>query len=139
VWGGRNCVDCYLNSGAKYNPVSDSWTSTSTNNAPAARFGESTLWTGTEMIIWGGWNGNVLGDGARYNPAADTWIALSSINAPQARYSHTAVWTGSEMIVWGGSGYPDPQLTSASRYNPATDAWTSISTTNAPPQSNALT
>ena len=32
----------------------DSWTATSTTNSPSARAGHSTVWTGTEMIVWGG-------------------------------------------------------------------------------------
>src|SRR5206468_13109812 len=32
----------------------DTWTATSTTNAPAARFGHTAVWTGSEMIIWGG-------------------------------------------------------------------------------------
>ena len=42
-------------------PISDgaacseyTWTATSTTNAPSARAGHSAVWTGTEMIVWGG-------------------------------------------------------------------------------------
>ena len=56
------------------------------------------MWTGSEMIIWGG----VDNTGGRYNPATNTWRATSTTNAPSARTEHTAVWTGTEMIVWGG-------------------------------------
>jgi len=61
------------------------------------------VWTGSEMIVWGG--GNVSGlfnDGGRYHPTADSWAPVSTSGAPSARGDHTAVWTGSEMIVWGG-------------------------------------
>ena len=60
------------------------------------------MWTGTEMIVWGGNDGNQSNAGGRYNPSMDTWTATNSAAAPSARSLHTAVWTGNEMIVWGG-------------------------------------
>src|SRR5437899_6290546 len=38
----------------------DTWTATSTTNAPAARDTHTAVWTGSEMIVWGGWNGRRL-------------------------------------------------------------------------------
>ena len=32
----------------------DTWTATSTTNAPTARAGHTAVWTGSEMIVWGG-------------------------------------------------------------------------------------
>jgi N-acetylneuraminic acid mutarotase len=55
------------------------------------------VWTGTEMIVWGGYNGSSwLNDGWRYDPATDQWTSMSSSNAPSARENHTAIWTGTE-------------------------------------------
>ena len=34
----------------------DTWTATSTTNAPSARPGHTAVWTGSEMIVWGGYN-----------------------------------------------------------------------------------
>jgi hypothetical protein len=31
----------------------DTWTATSTTNAPSARAGQTAVWTGSEMIVWG--------------------------------------------------------------------------------------
>jgi N-acetylneuraminic acid mutarotase len=75
----------------------------SSSGAPAARDEHTAVWTGSEMIVWGGNNGLYLNDGGRYNPTANSWTAVSSSGAPAARDEHTAVWTGSEMIVWGGN------------------------------------
>ena len=103
VWGGDDGVRPLLNTGGRYNPVTDSWTATSTTNAPAARVGHTAVWTGSEMIVWGGLRRSTyLNTGGRYNPGTDSWTATSTTNAPEARTWHTAVWTGSEMIVWGG-------------------------------------
>ena len=105
VWGGESGSGD-LNTGGRYNPGSDSWTATSTTNAPIGRALHTAVWTGTEMIVWGGdyFDGtyHYLQSGGRYNPSTDSWVTTSTTNAPEARDVHTAVWTGSEMIVWGG-------------------------------------
>jgi N-acetylneuraminic acid mutarotase len=110
----------------------DTWTATSTIDAPLARIEYTAIWTGSEMIIWGGVDEaiNYLNSGGRYNPATDSWIATSTTNAPTPRIAHTAVWTGSEMIVWGG--YDGTLANTGARYNPATNSWISTSTINAP-------
>src|SRR5262245_2234020 len=109
--------------------IDDTWTATSTGNAPTARDFHTAVWTGSEMIVWGGLNGG--NTGGRYNPSTDSWTATSTTNAPTGRAFHTAVWTGSEMIVWGGDLNPGLSNTGG-RYSPSTDSWTATSTTNAP-------
>src|SRR5438876_6571885 len=56
VWGGAGCgfASCDLNTGGRYNPATDSWTATSTTNAPNGRADPTAVWTGSEMIVWGG-------------------------------------------------------------------------------------
>ena len=132
VWGGiAGFFYSPLNTGGKYNPSTDSWTTTSTINAPAGRSSHTAVWTGTEMIVWGGYNGSYLRTGGRYNPDSDTWIATSTANAPAARGYHTAVWTGSHMIVWGGYNGTN-RVNTGGRYDPDTNNWSPTSTTDAP-------
>jgi N-acetylneuraminic acid mutarotase len=134
VWGGdTHTGDTLLNTGGKYNPGTDSWIATSTTNAPSARFHHTAVWTGTEMIVWGGEDSNSIRTrtGGRYNPSTDSWTATRTANAPSRRDSHTAVWTGGEMIVWGGYYYGGP-LNTGGRYDPSTDSWIATITTNAP-------
>src|SRR5437762_4713915 len=98
----------------------DTWTATSTTSAPAGRYLHTAVWTGTEMIVWGGVNGSsVLNTGGRYNPGTDSWTATSTTSAPAARDFHTAVWTGSVMIVRGGVKASRGMHTGG-RYNPGT-------------------
>jgi len=134
VWGGCNGDFCGnpLNTGGRYNPATDSWTATSTNNAPAARWSHTAVWTGSEMIVWGGVApvGQYFNTGGRYNPTTDSWTPTSITNAPTGRFRHHEVWTGNEMIIWGGAGVG--YYNTGGRYNPATDNWTATSTTNAP-------
>jgi len=138
VWGGVSNGPggnvTYENTGGRYNPGTDSWASTSTTNAPTGRNSHVTVWTGSEMIVWGGTNNTTFmtNTGGRYNPATDSWSATSTVNAPDARVAHTAVWTGTEMIVWGGMLNSGAYQDTGRRYNPITDSWTATSTTNAP-------
>jgi N-acetylneuraminic acid mutarotase len=134
VWGGfRVPPPTYFNTGGRYNPITDSWTATTTMNAPSARISHTAVWTGMEMIVWGGGTGSpsVSNSGGRYNPLSDSWTLTSTINAPMGREHHTAVWTGSEMIVWGGWN-GTTYFNTGGRYNPSTDSWVATSTTSAP-------
>jgi hypothetical protein len=92
------------------------------------------VWTGTEMIVWGGSSGSAFHiTGGRYDPATNRWRATSIASAPTGRELHAAVWTGREMIVWGGIG-PRPlcrppipcvmALQTGARYRPDVDMGT---------------
>jgi N-acetylneuraminic acid mutarotase len=136
IWGGAfldNAGYHFFNTGGSYNPATDSWTATITTNAPIARWLHAAVWTGSEMIIWGGGDGtDFLNTGGRYNPTSDSWTATSTTSAPAARVYHTAVWTGSQMIVWGGYNYTNLRMNSGGRYDPSTDTWIATSITSAP-------
>jgi hypothetical protein len=112
------------------NCATDNWASISAINAPTPRRNHTAVWTGAEMIIWGG--GSPSNTGGRYNPATDSWTEVSG---GPGRVFHTAVWTGTEMIIWGGSFNSN----SGARYNPATNLWTATSTVNAPGGRNSHT
>ncbi|MBI1761087.1 MAG: hypothetical protein HYR56_06580 [Acidobacteria bacterium] len=62
---------------------SDGWTATSTTGAPSVRTGHTAVWTGSEMIIWGGGTSSgVLNTGGRYFPATDAWMPTNTVAAP---------------------------------------------------------
>lgn len=93
------------------------------------------MWTGSEILIWGGTNdrGTCLNDGARLNPSTGKWTPITTVGAPVARAIQTAVWTGSEMIVLGGCfGAFGAAFGDGARCNPATDIWSAISNNGAP-------
>jgi hypothetical protein len=107
----------------------DTWTPTSLTNLPAARVQHRAVWTGSEMIIRGGFN-PVLNSGGRYTPA----LIAGHPPAPLTRLlaeSITAVWTDAVMIVWGGTNFAS-YLNNGGRYNPSTDSWARTNTNNAP-------
>ncbi len=148
VWGGfDSSTKTYFSSGNRYDPTLDAWTPIPDTGAPQGRSGATEVWSGSEMIVWGGYVPGTdpasgapikvaLNTGGRFNPTGGlngngTWTATSSVNAPDARQLHSAVWTGSRMIVWGGlSG--TSRFNTGGRYSPAGDAWTPTSTNGAP-------
>jgi hypothetical protein len=139
IWGGVYYQDYYtpfwFNTGGRYNPATDTWIPTSLAGAPAPRSSHSGVWTGTDMIIWGGDGGTPFyNDGSKYRPSTDSWTQITYTNAPCGRAGHSAVWTGTEMIVWSGELYDGIHhfYITGGRYNPESESWTETSTTKAP-------
>src|SRR5207253_5973496 len=57
IWAGNFCcppID--LDTGGRYSPSTDGWVPTSTTNAPFARSNHTAVWTGSGMVVWGGYN-----------------------------------------------------------------------------------
>jgi N-acetylneuraminic acid mutarotase len=119
--------------GGRYDPSGDTWVS-NISPKPPDRKEHTAVWTGAQMIVWGGFdnNGNYLKTGNRYDPVVNVWTSTSMLGAPSARTKHTAVWTGSRMVIWGGSDANPFGVNSGARYDPIGDTWTPTSTTNAP-------
>ena len=145
IWGGTDDQwgDTSHSTGGRYDPTTDTWTPTAgTNNAPTPRLGQTAVWTGTQMIVWGGFNANtsivtaVTASGGRYDPLTDSWSATTINGVPQARSIHTAVWTGNRMLIWGGSPGPPSSLSSGGRYDPISDTWEPMSELGAPSARN---
>ena len=94
------------------------------------RWWHTAVWTGEEMIVWGGACGrHECRDGAAYNPDKGLWRRIAE--APMPGYAHTAVWTGRELIVWGGSDDHESEgskgcvtsfIAEGAAYDPATDS-----------------
>lgn len=141
VWGG-NGEDRYrgdvnvLADGGVYDPSTDSWTPIN-DDILSARSLHSAVWTGKEMIVWGGFGEEVfprLADGGIYNPSTDSWRAISTVNAPEGKIDHQAIWTGKEMIIWGGTtvvsdgdrNYKYSSSQNGAIYNPDTNTWRRI-------------
>jgi len=143
IWGGFSGAFNFvtLDDGARYSPDTNSWLPITMVDQPSARVNHTAVWTGTEMIVWGGvscfaCSNGELGTGGRYNPSTDTWTPMSIVNAPEARSNHTAVWTGSQMIIWGGETEGGVSslslLNSGGAYDPVTDTWTNTTLVAAP-------
>ncbi len=136
VWGGDlGGGNAYSAGGAAYNPTTDQWQAIATFQAPTARASHTAVWTGTEMVIWGGsGTASYSTDHGRYNLTAGTWAGVTAINAPAKRSGHVAVWTGGRMIVFGGLNSTGLLgLTDAGgAYDPVADAWTALPSAGLP-------
>lgn len=133
IWGGYQSGGGVRGTGSLYDPGTNSWTSISTStNAPTARSDFSCVWTGSKMIVWGGYDGTAtnLNSGSIYDPSTDTWTLTSTgANLPSRRYQQTTVWTGSTMILWGGySNAVGSRVNTGAIYDPNLDTWAPTST-----------
>lgn len=71
IWGGSGTGGAALGDGAAYDPSGvGAWTAITMTAAPTARTAHTAVWTGTEMIVWGGSSaaGVALANGARLIP-----------------------------------------------------------------------
>jgi N-acetylneuraminic acid mutarotase len=147
VWGGYGVFptgDQNFGDGALYDPVADAWTPMSP--APGVKSSytnNSAIWTGTQMIVWGGVQASpgfsndtaAAPAGVAYDPAKDSWTTLPTDGQPSLREGHVAVWDGTEMLVWGGAPIQLPAgnfdtshpLSDGAAYNPANQTWRSLS------------
>ncbi|WP_326821599.1 hypothetical protein [Streptosporangium sp. NBC_01756] len=104
-------------------------TPTSLPKAPiAARTGHSATWTGSELAVWGGWNGDkarphYFTDGALYSSATRLWRMMPEVSLPPSS-DHLAVWSGSELLIWGGDARG--LLRDGAAYNPQKNVWRAL-------------
>jgi N-acetylneuraminic acid mutarotase len=123
-------------------PKLNAWVPISTVNAPEPRFNHVAVWTGKEMVVWGGYTDSHswyagahapghLNTGGRYNPARNAWRSTTQSGAPSARINHVGVWTGSGLIVWGGVNASEA-LNDGGSYDPVEDSWRTINLKSAP-------
>lgn len=141
IWGG-GCLPSPKGGkaqGAEYDSRTDRW-SLLPKSPLGQRSGHVAVWTGNQMIVWGGVDPSGestrgLSSGAAYDRASRSWktIAPSSL---EPRFDAEAVWTGSEMLVWGGRAVAASgdgrYLSDGAAYSPVEDKWRSISTAPIP-------
>ncbi len=73
-----------------------------TTGAPSGRYVSSAVWTGTQMVVWGGLNSSPVNTGGRYKPYTDTWTATTASGAQARVITKPPFGTGTEVILWGG-------------------------------------
>ncbi len=150
VFGGLIDAENFVatNTGAKYDPDSDTWTAISSANV-APRVGHQAVFTGSQMIVWGGFvkkpDGSLVwqNSGAVYDLASNTWASLRSPFGPYELSENAVdlewavqqlVWTGREVIIYGGGlvngKFPGGIYTPGSTNN--NGGWRSLTGTSAP-------
>jgi hypothetical protein len=151
VWDGEELLVYSVQAGqfdgARYDPQRDRWTPMNSSGAPTLTDGlgvtAALVWTGTELMVWGGTrtsggasgNRTCVSEGGLYDPHLDRWRPLSNPGFLTPRHDHAMVWTGEEVLIWGGGFLAgecleDPTL--GGRYRPSDDSWAPITTENAP-------
>ena len=121
--------NCSYGDGALYDPVADRWTPVTQSGAPVARYGHVTAWTGTRVLVWGGFHyvvqsdGEIsnadLTDGALYDPAANTWTPTAPAPALGRFATPYATWSGGLLYLREAFNPSSAVYT----YDPSTDRW----------------
>ena len=98
------------------------------------RSGQSAVWTGKELLVWGGQSATVkadglpvtmYADGAVYRPGERHWQPMPA-GPLYPREDVAATWAGHQAFFWGGgypvmSGYQD--YANGAMYDPVTATW----------------
>jgi len=137
VWTGREVLvwsSVPDNPGAKgrevvlaYDPAADRWRALPASGL-TPRQDAVTVWTGTELVVWGGLNqdlGTAFGDGARLDPVTGTWRRLPTAPVP-ARGMAAATWSGQQVLLWGGVTGPGAAVGQGAAYDPVSDRWRAL-------------
>jgi hypothetical protein len=98
------------NDGAIYSPATDSWQPIATENAPSARAFMHGVWTGQDVLVWGGSSENFPSVSKkleremgvwRFSPSLNRWTALGNQpGEPPYNADERPVWTGRHMFFW---------------------------------------
>jgi len=150
VWTGEEAI--FLNTGSIYkqpgtvrsvrgvafDPDHESWRGLP--RAPLRIKGSEALWTGAEVIVWGGggrWS-PAAGNGVAYDPASDEWRKIA--RAPISLDNVSLTWTGTEMIAFGSRldfrNRASTRVAIGAAYDPATDRWRRIADSKLSPQAD---
>jgi hypothetical protein len=99
---------------------------------PAIRTGAVEVWTGSQLLVWGGWFGGndeqpPERDGAVFDASSNTWGSIPPAPIPGRSFPAFA-WTGNELLIWGGwdvsySGGEPNTFSDGAAYDPATEKW----------------
>jgi hypothetical protein len=148
IWGGeyefRSAMEP-INRGWRYHPTFNRWRILGDEEsrdaerkllpdadplAADARTGHTAVWTGEEMIVWGGRGAEdeILNSAGRYHLEDAAWREISSDgSAPGSPGDVIAVWTGERMIAWnGGSRARKPvgaRTVELRAYDPVQNRW----------------
>lgn len=116
-------------------PIADAWRgvkegTTQLSPPPTIRDGDVRVWTGAQLIVWGG-NKSRAGDPPHANDgwALDArtrdWAEIEASPLSSRSWSGAA-WTGNELVIWGGASGSWPgesPLGDGAAYDPDADTW----------------
>lgn len=126
--------------GVRIDPASGQWRAMSP--APiAARVHPSAVWTGKEVLFWGGSTADfqVVLDGAAYEPGTDSWRVLGVeglVVPPDVEVTPPGAWSGERALFWDWTNTSEPV---GLQYDPEEDRWSPLPVEGAPrPSSGSL-
>jgi hypothetical protein len=126
--------------GQAFNPATGAWRTIAP--APLApRLGGVDVWTGSELIVWGGGSPGSPStmSGAAYHPGSDSWRPIP--DAPIGLNSASGMWTGGEMLVFGslldGRNIADTPTSVGAAFDPSTNQWREMATSQLSPQATS--
>jgi hypothetical protein len=148
VWTGREAI--FFDVGDENAPIEavafdpENGTWRTVPNAPITEAaGGVYVWTGSEIVAWGGGErddprGRM---GAAYDPATDSWRVIAE--APIGLNHFDRVWTGREVLVLG-SWLNDRNIAATktavgAAYDPVADEWRTLPDSDLSPQATAAT
>ena len=97
---------------------------------PEVRSDAATAWTGSELLVWGGYeyvggDEDPGADGFMFDAAARRWKAMPP-SPLEGRSGSAFAWTGGELLIWGGwdGGFRDPPyFNDGAAYDPIARTW----------------
>jgi hypothetical protein len=101
--------------GFVYNYSANIWDSINTAQSPSVRYNHKAVWTGSEVVIFGGSSvespvsgTDYLNTGGRYSPTVNQWAPLPAIlTSFPGRKKFAMAATSNGIFIWGGcQGYP---------------------------------
>jgi hypothetical protein len=139
VWGGVNESGTALNSGALYDPRTDTWRVIANDgNTPSPRADATAVWTGGVVVVYGGLDpsgSTAFDDGARYDPADDRWLSMSS--GPNERVAPVGSFAQGLVLFFGGTDGSGELVEGLDLYDVDQDDWENGSNTPARRQDTA--
>jgi hypothetical protein len=146
IWTGREAVflgvgdeDARLEAIA-FDPEAGTWRTVP--NAPITEAsGGVYVWTGSEIVAWGGGERDDPPGraGAAYDPTSDSWRVIAE--APIGLNHADGVWTGREVLVVGswlnGRNIAATDNAVGAAYDPVADAWRRLPDSDLSPQATA--
>lgn len=145
MWTGQEAIFLRLDDqprldGVAYEPATGAWRRVP--SAPIApRYARVQVWTGTELIVWGGGGRRHPGvsKGAAYDPATDDWRRIT--DGPLGLNLASGVWTGREVIAFGSlldrRNWAETATSVGAAYDPVTDTWRKIPPSALSPQATS--
>ena len=144
VWTGSEAIFLFGANdrpmGQAYDPATSTWRTIATAST-AIRRGAVVVWTGSEVVVWGGGdpgNASVV-RGAAYDPVDDVWRRIA--DAPLGLNRADGMWTGREMIVFGSlldsRNIAGTSTSVGAAYDPVTDEWRELPPSRLSPQATS--